>query len=249
MRDIWLVAWVALGIGFTFRFPFVGVLLWEWFSLMSPHQDTFGFSQLLPLNLIIALATIASWAFAKEPKQIPRHSIFVLLALLLLWMTFNSFFAFNPRWSWPIWDRTWRIVIFGFVVAVMATNRTRIEAIIWVAVISLLYYGVKGGIFTVVTGGVYKVFGPENTIIGDNNQLALALLMTLPLVEYLRSSVANKTFSKVLAACMVCTAIAIIGSYSRGAYIAMAAIAILALFKAQRKFIFLGILLVAAGAI
>ena len=71
----------------------------------------------------------------------------------------------------------------------MATNRTRIDALIWVAVISLLYYGIKGGVFTIETGGVYKVLGPDGTIIGDNNQLALALLMTIPLVERLPRSI------------------------------------------------------------
>src|SRR6202040_3604269 len=136
-----------------FRFPFVGVLLWEWFALGNPHREAFGFSQSLPLNLIIALATIVSWAISKEPKRIPAHSIIVLLALLLVWMTFDSIFAFDPAWSWPIWDRTWRTLFLGFFIAGLATNRTRIDALIWVAVISLLYYGVKGGVFTVMTGG------------------------------------------------------------------------------------------------
>jgi probable O-glycosylation ligase (exosortase A-associated) len=249
MRDIWLVTWVFVGLGFTFRFPFVGVLLWEWFSLMNPHREAYGFSQSLPLNLIIALTTLFSWLISKEPKRIPTHTILVLLALFLVWMTFNSFFAFNPTWSWPFWDRTWRIFIFGFVVAGLATNRTRIDALIWVAVISLLYYGIKGGVFTLETGGVYKVYGPDGTIIGDNNQLALALLMVLPLVEYLRTSISYKPLSWLLVASMGFTLIAIIGSYSRGAYIAMGAIAILALLKARRKFVFLAVLAVAAAAI
>jgi len=249
MRDIWLVAWVTLGLGFTFRFPFVGVLIWEWFSLMNPHREAFGFSQSLPLNLIIALVTIVSWGISKEPKRIPPSSIIVLLALFLIWTTFNSFFAFFPAWSWQFWDRTWRILILGFVIAGMATNKTRIDALIWVAVISLLYYGVKGGVFTIETGGVYKVLGPDGTIIGDNNQLALALLMTMPLVEYLRTSVSFKPLSWLLGGTMVFTAIAIIGSYSRGAYIAMAAIALLALLTARRKFVFLAVLAVAAAAI
>jgi probable O-glycosylation ligase (exosortase A-associated) len=249
MRDIWLLAWILLGLGFTFRFPFVGILLWEWFSLMNPHQEAFGFSHVVPLNLMIALVTIFSWGMSKEPKRIPSHYIIVLLALFLIWTTFNSFFAFNPAWSWPYWDRTWRVLILGFMIAGMATNKTRIDALIWVAVISLLYYGVKGGVFTIETGGVYKVLGPEGSIIGDNNQLALALLMTMPLVEYLRTSVSYKPLSWLLAICMVFNGIAIIGSYSRGAYIAMAAMAVLALLKARRKFVFLVLLAIAGAAI
>jgi len=249
MRDIWLVAWVALGVGFTFRFPFVGVLIWEWFSLMNPHREAFGFSQNLPLNMIIALATLVSWVISKEPKRMPSNPIVVVLAMFLVWMTFNSFFAFNPTWSWPFWDRTWRVLLLGFLITTMATNKARIDAVIWVAVISLLYFGVKGGLFTVLTGGTYKVLGPESTIIADNNQLALALLMAIPLVEYLRSNTSFKPLSWLLASTMIFTAISIIGSYSRGAYIAMAAIALMAWFKARRKFAFLAILVVAGVAI
>jgi probable O-glycosylation ligase (exosortase A-associated) len=248
MRDIWLVATVIIGLGFTFRFPFVGVLIWEWFSLMNPHREAFGFSQSLPLNLIIALVTIFSWVISKEPKRIPAHSVIVLLALFLIWTTFNSFFAFDPAWSWPFWDRTWRIFVFGFVVAGLATNKTRIDALIWVAVISLMYYGIKGGLFTIATGGVYKVFGPDATIISDNNQLALALLMILPLIAYLRTNISSKPLSWLLGACLALTAISVLGSYSRGAYIAMAAIAMLGLLKTRRRFFFVAALLAVAAA-
>jgi len=235
MRDIFLVIVVFIGLGFTFRFPFAGVLLWEWFALMDPHQEAFGFARSQPFNLVIAIVTIFSWLVSKEPKRIPGHPIIILLLVFLAWTTFNSFFAFNPTWSWPYWDRTWRIFAFGVLVSIMATNRARIDALVWVAVISLLYYGVKGGVFTLVTGGQWHVVGPPSSIIGDNNQLALALLMTLPLVEYLRATSKSKIFAWGLSASMALTVVSILGSYSRGAYIAMAAIAVFALFHSKRK--------------
>src|SRR5882724_1934779 len=233
MRDPFLVIVVLIGLGFTVRFPFVGVLLWEWFSLMAPHQEAFGFARSLPLNFAIAVVTILAWLVSKEPKKLPASLIIILMVVFLAWTTFNSFFAFDPTWSWPYWDRTWRIIALGFLVSILATNRTRVDALIWVAVISLLYYGVKGGIFTLVTGGQFHVVGPPSTIIGDNNQLALALLMTLPLVEYLRSTANNKLMSWGLTASIALTVVAILGSYSRGAYIAMAAIAVFALFHSR----------------
>ncbi|HKQ09850.1 MAG TPA: putative O-glycosylation ligase, exosortase A system-associated, partial [Rhizomicrobium sp.] len=157
----------------------------------------------------------------------------------LVWMTFNSFFAFNTTWSWPFWDRTWRVFALAFLIAATATNRVRIDAIIWVAAISLMYYGVKGGIFTVMTGGQYRVYGPDSTIISDNNQLALAVLMSMPLIEYLRSTTSSKLVKCILVACMVSSAIAVIGSYSRGAYIAMAAIAVLLFFNVRQRLMYL----------
>lgn len=239
MRDALLVIFVLLGLGVTLRYPFVGVLLWEWFSLQQPNEEVFGFSRHLPLNFVIAVVTVGSWLLSKEPKKIPLHAIPVLLMLFLAWATFNSFFAFDPTWSWPFWDRTWKIFVLGFMVAILATNKIRIDALIWVAAVSLLYYGIKGGIFTIITGGHSRVLGPPNSIIGDNNQLALALLMTLPLLEYLRTNTQSRQLSWALLGSEVLTAVSVIGSYSRGAYVAMAAIALFALFKSKRKLLFL----------
>ncbi|HJS45922.1 MAG TPA: putative O-glycosylation ligase, exosortase A system-associated [Rhizomicrobium sp.] len=239
MRDLFLVAAVAISLGFTLRYPFVGVLVWEWFALMAPHQEAFGFVRSLPLNLIVAGTAVLSWALSEEPKKIPRNSLTVLFLIFLAWMTFNSFFAFNTTWSWPYWDRTWRVFALAFLIAATATNRVRIDAVIWVAAISLMYYGVKGGIFTVMTGGVYRVYGPDATIISDNNQLALAVLMSIPLIEYLRSATTSKLLKWILAACMVASAIAVVGSYSRGAYIAMAAIAVLLFFNVRQRLMYL----------
>ena len=117
------------------------------------------------------------------------------MALFLAWTTLNTYFAFSPDWSWSYWDRTWKIFALGFLVAALATNRVRITALVWAMVLALFYYGVKGGIFTLMTGGSYRVFGPAHTIIRDNNQLALALLMSLPLANYLRVQTANKFIS------------------------------------------------------
>jgi putative inorganic carbon (HCO3(-)) transporter len=238
MRDIFLVVAVLIGLGFTLRFPFVGILLWVWFSIMSPHEEAFGFSQTLPLNFAIAAVTVVSWFFSKEPKRLPVHGVTVLLLIFLAWITFNSFFAYAPGFSWPYWDRVWRIFALGFMISCLATNRIRIEALLWCAAISLMYYGVKGGVFTIATGGSYRVYGPPATIIGDNNQLALALLMILPVIEYLRSTVASKFLSKVLLGCMALIGVSILGSYSRGAYIGMAVLALVAVAQSKQKVIY-----------
>jgi putative inorganic carbon (HCO3(-)) transporter len=215
MRDIFLVVAVLIGLGFTIRSPFVGILLWVWFSIMSPQSEAFGFSQTLPLNFIIAAVTFLSWVFSKEPKHFPVHPIPILLLVFFGWTTFNSFFAFAPDFSWPYWDRLWKILALGIMISCLATNKVRIEALLWCVAVSLMYFGVKGGIFTILTGGSYRVYGPPGTIIADNNQLALALLMVLPIIEYLRSTVKVKWLSFALLACMVLTGISVLGSYSR----------------------------------
>ncbi len=47
------------------------------------------------------------------------------------------------------------------------------------------FYAVKGGIFTIATLGQYRVWGPEDSFIYDNNAFALATVMSIPLWAYL----------------------------------------------------------------
>lgn len=229
---------IVTALGVTIVYPFAGVILWTWFTVQNPHEEAYGFAQTLPLNMAIAAVTIAAWLFSREQKLPPMRFLIWVIVIFLAWTTFNSFFAFSPVWSWPFWDRTWKIFALGLLVATLATNQTRINAIIWTVVISLFYYGVKGGIFTLVTGGNFHVIGPEHTIIGDNNQLALALLMALPLANYLRTESAHKFISWGLLAGMALTLVSVIGSYSRGGLIALGALAIAAWIRSKRKIVY-----------
>jgi probable O-glycosylation ligase (exosortase A-associated) len=119
-----------------------------------------------------------------------------------------------------------------------ATNRTRIHALILIAVLSLMYYGVKGGIFTLVTGGAFRVNGPDATIIGDNNQLALAILMMIPLANYLRLHSSQWWVRHGLMAAMVLSMVSVLGSYSRGAFLALAGLLVVAWMRAKNKLIY-----------
>ncbi len=74
-----------------------------------------------------------------------------------------------------------------------------------------------------MTGGDHRVYGPPNTFIGGNNEIALAMLMVVPLMNYLRATVANRWVSLAMGASMVLTMIAAIGSQSRGALLAFLA--------------------------
>ena len=163
MRDIALIFAIAVGLGITLPQPFAGVILWTWFSLQNPHQETYGFASTWPLNLVIAIITIGAWLFSKERNLPPPRFLVWVMALFLGWTTLNTCFAFSPDWSWSYWDRTWKIFALGFLVAALATNRVRITALVWAMVLALFYYGVKGGIFTLMTGGSYRVFGPVHS--------------------------------------------------------------------------------------
>jgi putative inorganic carbon (HCO3(-)) transporter len=158
----------------------------------------------------------------------------VMLAFVI-WMTLNSLQAPFPDWSWPLWDQTMRIFAFVFLVFVLLNTKVRIHAMIWVLVISVGFYGVKGGMFTIVSGGHAIVYGPPDTIISDNNNLALATVMTSPLILYLRDHTANRWLRVGLLCALGLQIIMVFGSYSRGGMIALAPMLVMVVVRSERR--------------
>jgi probable O-glycosylation ligase (exosortase A-associated) len=239
LRDIILSLAVLACLGMTARYPFAGVLTWAWVAIMQPQREAYGIiSSTLRINLLIGVVTILAWFFSRERKLPAVDGTLVAIALFLAWMTFNCFFSPMPAVSWPLWDNTWKLLALGLLVGALANNKNRIHALMWVIALCFLYYGVKGGVLTVLTGGGKKITGPFNTLIGDNNQLALSLLMILPLINYLREHSANRMVRLALLFGGGMTFLSVIGSYSRGAYLSLAALAILGWLRAKNKLIY-----------
>ena len=60
MRDLALLAVIAILIPFILRRPWIGVLVGAWISLMNPHRYAFGFANDFPFAFIVALVTVAA---------------------------------------------------------------------------------------------------------------------------------------------------------------------------------------------
>ena len=236
LRDLVLTCCILACLGLTIRYPFVGVLTWAWVALMQPNHEVYGvISNTLRVNLLVAVVTLMAWLASKDRKMPPADAIIVVVFIFLTWMTFNQFFAVFPEGSWYLWNRNWRIIALGVVVWATANSRDRIHALMWVVVASFLYFGVKDGILTIMEGGIKKTMGPNGGMYADNNQFAAALLMTLPLINYLRNNSANYWVRIGLAAGLVLTAFAIVGSYSRGAFVGLVALGFVWWFRSRNK--------------
>ena len=138
--------------------PHVGVLVWSWISYMNPHRLTWGFTYDFPLAMVVGLVTIAAWLFSREPKSLPRHPLVLLLAMFAAWVSFTTLFAVYPDQAQAKWDRTIKVLLFnGFVTLGLITTRQRLDALIWVIVLSLGFFALKGAAFTLLTGGNYRL--------------------------------------------------------------------------------------------
>ncbi len=235
MRDILVTMLVFCSLPMIFRQPFFGVVVWTWLSLMNPHRLAWGFSTTMPFAEIVAICLFTSYLMSKEPKQIPWSREVIVLAVFIAWMFLTTVNAMWPALAWPQWDKVWRIQLVILVTLMLTTSRPRIETLMWVIAVSLGFYGFKGGIWVLMTGGAQRVYGPSHTFIGGNNELGLALIMTVPVIWYLIMRKQRRWLQMGLYACLAFTLIAIIGTHSRGALVGVAAMGVVFLLKSRRR--------------
>lgn len=237
MRDL-LVTGIVFGVlPLVFKRPWVGILLWSWLGYMNPHRLAYGFAVNFPFAMIVGLVTIAAFLFSKEKKEIPWTREMVVLLIMIGWMFLTNFFAFYPDLAWHNWNKVWKIMLMIYLTALIITDRQKLHWLVWVIALSFGFYGVKGGIFTVLNGGAYHVEGPSGSFFEGNNEMALALVMTIPIIRYLHLQETRKWFKIGLAGAMVLTGIAAIGSQSRGGMLAMVVMGLFLWLKSRNKIV------------
>lgn len=237
MRDIAVSLAVFGMLPFILRHPWIGILVYTWLSLMNPHRLAYGFSLSFPFAMIVALTTLVALLFSKEIKKIIWTRETVLLLLLILWMCITTISAMYPTLAQNQLEKVLKIQLMIFVALMLMRSFNRIEALLWVSAASIGFYGFKGGIFTLLRGGVFRVQGPPGTFIGGNNEIGLALAMTVPLLYFMRSRVANPLLKLFMTTWVVLTAFAAIGTQSRGALLGMAAMTVFVWINSRNKII------------
>lgn len=249
MRDYLLTVLVFGALPVCIIRPSIGVLLYSWLSYMNPHRLTWSFAFDLSLVQYAAIATLVGLLVSKESKRVPYNTTVAIWIMLLIWMVITTIFAFHSDDAWQEVARTSKIQLMAFVTMFVMCTKERILCLVWVIVISLAFYGVKGGLFGILTGGEYRVWGPPDSFIADNNSVGLALIMTLPLLNFLRMHVKQKWLSWALIVAMLLTVVAILATHSRGALLGICAMAAFFWVKSSNKIVLgLAIVVVATGA-
>lgn len=248
MRDIAVTAVLALLALISLGRPDIGVLTWTWVSMMNPHRLTWGFAYDQPWAMIIALATFIGLLFYKGTKRLPLSAPVVFLLLFDIWMVITHFAGFHPELVQDKALAILKIQLMVFVTILVLVTKQHINWFVGVVVFSIGFYGVKGGIFTIATGGSHRVWGPPSSMLEGNNEIALALILTIPLMYYFYRVLENPWVKRGFLAAMILCAAAALGSQSRGALLALAAMATLLWWRSDRKLLF-GSLMVVAGAL
>ncbi len=245
MRDI-LVLGIIIGLTpFILRSAWIGVLAWTWVGLMNPHQLGWGVAGRFPVAMLIGAVTLLALLFTKDKKAPPWNGAMIALLITVIFYTAKMPFVWVSDVGWEMWDKVMKIFLMTFVTGMLVYGAYRIRWLLWTIVVSLGFYGLKGGVFSVVTGGHHMVKGPSPSFMSGNTEIGLAMIMVLPLVLVTARHLSQKWLRLLAYATFWFTIVAIVFTYSRGALLGLAVVMMFILPGLKRK-ITLSILLIPA---
>ena len=245
MRDILIVGMILGLVPFILKRAWIGVIAWTWIGIMNPHQLGWGFAGSFPVAMLVGAVTLIALVFDPQKKAPPMNAAMGILLVTAIFYTAKMPFAWSEDMSWEVWDKTMKIFLMTFVMGMVIYGEDRIKWLVWTVVFSMGFYGLKGGIFSITTGGTHHVQGPAPSFIAGNTEIGLAMNMVLPLI-LVTARYAEKPWSRTLCyATFWFTIIAIVFTYSRGALLGLA-VALLFIFPGMKRKLLLTLVLVPA---
>lgn len=234
MRDLLIGLVLAYFTARSLGMPWVGVLNWTFISIMNPHKLSWRIDS-MPVAAAAAVATLIGMLVSKDPKRFPLTRETLTFLLLMLWFTITWLASDSIAYNYPSWLKVMKIDFMLLIALLVLYTRKHIMALAWVLAGSIAFYGIKGGAFTIMTGGSYRVWGPTGSYIEGNNELALALIVTIPLLRFLQLQVQHKWLRHGFSVAMLLCAASALGTHSRGALLAIVAMALVMWWRSEKK--------------
>jgi probable O-glycosylation ligase (exosortase A-associated) len=234
MRDLIIAGIVVAALAKSFSRPWLGALLWTWLSVNVPHKLCYGFARSAPFAALAAVVTVISLFTASKQVKLPRQGAVYLMLAFVAWMGLSTAMAIHPDQSMDVYIQVVKVLMMAVVAMSVLREERHIRWFVWVDALSIGFYGFKGGLFTIRTGGGGTMIGPGG-FMTDNNLLALSMIMTVPLLHFLARTTPHPKLKRLLQLTLLLTVVAAIGTYSRGAFLSVAAMGLAAWWRSKAR--------------
>lgn len=248
MRDI-LVVLLTVGSAFVgFIHPWIGVLALAMFAYLNPHRYAWGFSRSLPVYLVVFLSTFLGLLRAKDRQPFPWTRETMLFVMLLAYFSLTT--LWNPDFpdaAREEWVKVMKIYIGIFPTLWLINSRDRLRWLLMTIALSFGLIGLKGGVFALASGFSYRVWGPDDTFYGGNNEIGLALNMTLPLLFLCAKETEAKWAKALFYGSFILSVFSVLSTWSRGGLLTLCAVLGAMVLTGKKKWLSVPIIIVAVA--
>ncbi len=234
MRDAaFALIWLAL-LPLMFASPFIAVLMWVWVALLAPNDLLYGFMSGIPFNKVIAIPTLVLLFLNKERKDFYVDTMLVLLLLFVLSVSLTEMTGAVPADAGlDLYLKVVKSVVLAVIIMAVCNTPLRLHLLAFVVILSFGFLATKEGLISLLTGGGHKIVGSVS--IGDNNSLATALLMTIPLMFYVAKHSAVQAVKWVIYVVIGLAVVTTIATFSRGGFVGLAVLGLALVTNSRNK--------------
>lgn len=236
MRDLVALLFMLAALPLALLSPFAGYLLWGWAGLIALNYYLYGFMAGQAYVQIFAIATLFALTLGRD-RQMRKFEPNRTSTLLLLFVVHGLLVALL---AYPGLDRNWELygnvvktALFCLLMPLIVVNRFRVHAMVVMIALAVSFHGALDGLKFIASAGGHNAQSIKR--FGDNNHLAVVLLMVLPLLYYLRQYARNRLVHLGFTAALPLTVLAVVATHSRGALVGLFALALWLVLKSRKK--------------
>lgn len=251
MRDLSLLIMLLTLAFMAWRQAWVGVLGLTLLGTMHPQAYANEWMANFPIYKVLFLVTVLSAGVeAWKRRSLPTLAWdwrLPVLGLLFLDFVVTTHHALLPDTSRQVLLQVGGLLPPLLLTLVLIDSREKFQALIATFAAAIALVALKGGYWALMTGFQDRVYGPPGSQIGGNNEFAVALAMTIPLLVFWRRQMSDRALGATLAGAIGLCYVAALTSWSRGGLLALAVMSALLVWHSRRKT--LALLLAAAGVV
>ena len=221
MSGLVITAWLFGMMVLALYQPVVGPILYYLVTWLHPEQQMYG-GLSLRWTMLIALTALIGYLFIGKQRQFPKNALAPFLIFFTVWYFASALVNGVNASEFSLATDFAKVILMCLVTASIINTRLRIHLLLWIVVIAIGSVSLRTGAFIMLGAGGNAVIGPA--FLGQTNEYARVVLFTWPLMLFLARHSAHKYVRIGFAALATISVFALIGTNSRGAFVAFAAI-------------------------
>ncbi|MDE2598530.1 MAG: putative O-glycosylation ligase, exosortase A system-associated [Rhodocyclaceae bacterium] len=252
MRDLFLLGAMLVFVPLGMLNAFIAYLLCGWVSMLSPAYYLYGFMDSVRFNLIFAVVAIGALLIGRNRFK-NRHGYLNPTVLLMLAFMAHGILCAIFAYSGNPLNETLAVqfvktLIYCLLAPLLLTTRYRFHALLLVLALGLGFQGAVEGLKVIKSGGAHRPLGIPSSMMSDNNQLAVAMVMVLPILFYLYQYSKNRLLRIAFLGTMALTVACVLGTMSRGGLVGLLALALWFVLTSRHKLVSLVLIVSFAAA-
>ncbi len=247
LRMIFVAIIIVAGAVFSTQGPFQGLLFYIWNAYFRPEywvHDPILFQ--FHISLIVAIYIIIRTAIKLPNPQLNPGTI-------LLWLFFaqalhSTIMSEASTRSWIFFDQLWRIVVITYLMVVLVDDRHKFRLVLVTIALSLGFEAAKQGWANLVRAPGAPNTNPY-TFLGDNNGVAMGMMMLLPLIGALIQTTPRKWEKNMFRFVGIGVLLRGISTYSRGGFLGGLTLIAVMTMRSEKKLRALVVMAILSGGI